>query len=37
MGDINEEDWNLPPCKYECETHQKCYLLLPIIIVHSQM
>lgn len=27
MSDIKEEDWNLPPCKYECEIRQKCYCI----------
>lgn len=29
MGDIKEEDWNLPECKYECEDHQKCFCNIP--------
>jgi len=29
MGDIKEEDWNLPECKYECEPCQKCFCIIP--------
>jgi len=29
MGDIKEEDWNLPECKYECEVYQKCFCIIP--------
>lgn len=29
MGDIKEEDWNLPECKYECEACQKCFCIIP--------
>jgi len=29
MGDIKEEDWNLPECKYECEACQKCFSIIP--------
>jgi hypothetical protein len=28
MSDIKEEDWNLPPCKYECEIRPKCYCII---------
>lgn len=31
MGDIKEEDWNLPPCKYECETRQKWFCTYVIL------
>lgn len=36
MGDIKEEDWNLPECKYECEDHEKCFCNIPSV-VWSQM
>lgn len=29
MGDIKEEDWNLPECKYECEAYQICFCNIP--------
>lgn len=36
MGDIKEEDWNVPPCNYECETRQK-YFSSIIVLARSKM
>lgn len=32
MGDIKEEDWNLPACKYECEIRQKRFSSIIIMV-----